>query len=58
MPQLPSGGKNPVLEGNATLDINLMVGDDRTRTKITTRNNYLPITLNTGRAREARGYSL
>jgi hypothetical protein len=58
VPGIPQGGGNPVLEGSASMDINVLVGDDRARTSIAMRRNTLPVQVNTGSAQEARGYAL
>jgi hypothetical protein len=58
VPPIPQGGGNPVLEGNASMDINVSVGDDRTRTTVTMGKNNTPIQFNTGSAREARENAL
>jgi hypothetical protein len=57
VPAIPQSG-NPVLEGNASMDINVLVGDDRTRTSISMRQNTLPVQVNTGSVREAREAAL
>jgi phage tail tape-measure protein len=54
VPAIPQGGGNPVLEGSASMDINVLVGDDRTRTFVSMGRNTLPVQVNTGSAREAR----
>jgi hypothetical protein len=54
VPAIPQGGGNPVLEGSASMDVNVLVGDDRTRASISMRQNTLPVQVNTGSAQEAR----
>jgi hypothetical protein len=57
VPAIPQGG-NPVLEGKARMVFNVLVGDERTRTSISMRQNTLPVQVNTGSVREAREAAL
>jgi hypothetical protein len=58
VPAIPQGGGNPVLEGNASMDVNILVGDDRTRASIAMRQNTLPVRVNTGSAALVRENAL
>jgi TP901 family phage tail tape measure protein len=55
VPQIPEGTSNPVLEGNAALDVNVNITDDRTTAMVKVRDNDLPMRFNTGSVHEARG---
>ncbi|MDR1507122.1 MAG: hypothetical protein LBI67_08480, partial [Treponema sp.] len=58
VPPIPPGGGNPVLEGSASMDVNILVGDDRTRAFVSMRKNTIPIEVNTGAASIARESAL
>ena len=59
VPPLPSQAPaNAVLEGNAAMDVNININEDRTQASVFMRNNNTPIQFNTGLAQEARGLAL
>jgi hypothetical protein len=57
-PQLPEWRGNPVLEGNASMDINVTVDDKRVIALTQLRRNTTPLQVNTGSFREAMGGNL
>ena len=52
---LPTGQQTAVLEGQAGIDINVNLNDDRSQVSTVIRNNNAPFAFNTGRVVEARG---
>ena len=52
---LPAGQQTAVLEGQAGIDINVNLNDDRSQVSTVIRNNDAPFAFNTGRVVEARG---
>jgi len=52
---LPTGQQTAVLEGQAGIDINVNLNDDRSQVNTVVRNNAAPFAFNTGRVVEARG---
>lgn len=52
---LPTGQQTAVLEGQAGIDINVNLNDDRSQVNTVVRNNDAPFAFNTGRVVEARG---
>lgn len=52
---LPTGQQTAVLEGQAGIDINVNLNDDRSQVSTVIRNNDAPFAFNTGRVVEARG---
>ena len=52
---LPTGQQTAVLEGQAGIDINVNLNDDRPQVSTVIRNNNAPFAFNTGRVVEARG---
>jgi len=59
IPSLPSQAPaSAVLEGNAAMDVNININEDRTQASVSMRGNNTPIHFNTGLAMEARGLAL
>jgi hypothetical protein len=50
VPQIPPGGGNPVLEGNAQLENHVYIHQDRVAVESFVRSNTTPIEVETGRA--------
>jgi hypothetical protein len=55
VPRLPEQKQSVALEGNAVMDVNVTIGEDRTRVFAAMRQNTTPMRFNTGLAQESRG---